>query len=128
MKKINLVVILFTVCAITGFQCKKDFFLTGCLQGKVIDNYCADIIIQVTGGTYDPSLVIASWQDPASGITYSNVFAVENYCEIQKAGIMTGSDISFRIGGYATINDCITCLGIRPTPAKKNIIKLASCP
>ena len=127
MKKIKLLIIIFSVCAITGFQCEKDVFFSGCLRGRVIDAFCADYIIQVTSGSYDTSLVVSSWPDPVTGITYNNVFSVQNFCELQKALIQPGSEISFRIGGHTSSNSCITCMGLRPTPDKKNVIKLSAC-
>ena len=124
----RLLITLFSFVIITGFTCRKDEFLTGCLKGIVVDNYCANIIIQVTEGNYDPSLVNQTWEDPLTGMTYNNVFTVRNYCEVQADGIQDGQTISFRIGEEGLNNSCVTCMGIRPTPSRQNIVKMNQCP
>jgi hypothetical protein len=124
-KSFSLAILMLAVSA-AAFQCKKNNGRTGeCLKGKVIDAMCASYIVQITGGNYDPSLVVNSWQDPHTGNTYTNVFAVSNFCDLQ-GKIATGDEFSFYFTDDAITEDCATCLAIRPTPSKANKVKLTT--
>jgi hypothetical protein len=126
MKSTFIAVLLIGITA-SAFQCnKKDNNRITCLRGKLIDAMCASYIVQITGGDYDPSLVESNWQDPQTGNSYSNVFAVTNFCELQ-GNIAPGDEFVFYFTDTSTFENCITCMALRATPAKANKIRLTNC-
>lgn len=128
MRKILFVPVLLLFFVVTAFQCNKsknECPEGGCLKGVLIDDMCGSIIIKITGGTYDPSRVEASWNDPHTGNTYQNVFTVTNYCDIQ-GRLTKGQEFYFYFKDNFPPPNCFVCLAIRLAPAKKNIISITS--
>jgi hypothetical protein len=109
--------------------CDKENYSSGCLEGKVIDAFCADYIIQITGGEFDRSIADTTWTDPVSGNIYQNVFQVLNYCHLQEKNVSRGDKFYFRLSDMNSGNNCVTCLAIRlgPGPAAANRITITNC-
>lgn len=125
MIKSTFIAILLLTGTASSFQCNKDKNRGACLKGEVIDAMCASYIIKITEGNYDPSLVQDSWQDPQTGNTYTNVFAIANICDLQ-GKLVAGDKFSFRFTDASLKDDCNTCMAIRPTPSKVNKIRLTT--
>jgi hypothetical protein len=126
MIKSTFIAVLLIAVTSSAFQCNKDKNRSQCLRGKLIDAMCASYIVQITAGDYDPSRVENNWLDPQTGNTYTNVFAVSNFCGLQ-GKIAPGDEFNFKFADDAPIEGCITCMALRAAPSKTNKIKLSNC-
>lgn len=129
MLKLSTKIITGLVFLVTALSCNKENFTSGCLEGKLIDAFCADYIIQITDGEFDQFVADATWTDPVSGNVYQNVFRLKNYCPLQERSISNGDTFTFRISNENYVNNCVTCLAIRPGPGPvaANTITLTNC-
>ena len=127
-KKFFLISVLIALFS-SGFQCYKDNprRISGCLKGKLeIKGICMNYVISVKQGNIDPALIETSWQDPVTGNTYQNVFALGSPCSFP-SDINEGDEFYF----YATENssgNCAACLAYRPTPQKHLQISVSKKP
>ena len=113
----------------SGFLCSKDNDrrISGCLKGKLeIEGICMNYIISVKEGEIDPDLIESSWQDPATGTTYQNVFTLEDPCSFPD-NIKEGDEFYFYVTEKSNY-DCIVCLAYRPTPQKHLQISISNKP
>jgi len=116
MKK-TILIPLFFLLIFSGFQCKKDTYLSGCIKGRLeIKGICMNYVIKVVEGTVDPSLIETGWQDPATGIHYQNVFALASPCSFPD-NISEGEEFYFRIVAEDN-KTCAVCQAYRPIPSK----------
>jgi hypothetical protein len=129
MLKLSIKIITGLVFLVTALSCNKETINSNCLEGKLIDAFCADYIIQITDGEFDRSVADATWTDPVSGNVYQNVFRLKNYCHLQERSISNGTIFNFRISKENYTNNCVTCLAIRPGPGPvtANSIILTNC-
>jgi len=112
-----------------GFRCDKEeeTLLSGCLKGKLeIKGVCMNYVISVQQGTYDPSLIEASWKDPITGNTYAKVFALGSLCDFPDT-IKEGDEFYFNVVNK-TDDNCAVCLAYRPVPEKHLQIKVNDKP
>ena len=88
-------------------------FYTGKLVKKGI---CSNLVIEVMDDNFPKDLIEILWIDDFSGISYNNVFALENFCEFP-ISISEGETFRFRINNDPNLN-CAQCLAYTPMPKK----------
>lgn len=113
----------------SGFQCKKSEYLSGCVKGRLeIKGICMNYVIKVLDGGIDPALIESSWQDPSTGITHYNVFALGSPCSFPE-NIKEGDEFYFRVVTEDR-NGCAVCQAYRPVPSKNLKIEVSgkTCP
>ena len=123
------IITLIVLFLIAGFTCKKenDYPISGCLKGRLeIKGICMNYVISIQQGNFDPGWVEASWQDPATGNSYQNVFSLGSYCSFP-ANIDEGDEFSFYVVNKEDQN-CAVCLAYRPKPQKHLVIRVRNTP
>lgn len=98
-------------------SCGKKVNIGPVYSGKIIKNACGNIVVQFTDGT---PMGQARWED--DGKVYTHVFAVQNPCTWNPAGL-TGENIRFRLVGL-TPQQCAQCLMYVAVPDAKYPILL----
>jgi hypothetical protein len=105
--------------------CKKDRVSSGCYKGKLaVKGICSNYTIQVTGGNIDTSLIVGSWRDEQTGVTYKNVFGLGSPCTFP-ARLKEGDEFYFTIDNNS-VQNCVQCMAYYPTPEKKLSISVRS--
>jgi len=122
---IILCILFITITVLPGFRCAKeieDEHLSGCIKGKlIIVGPCAQYVVQVISGDVKSASIAASWLDPETSITYTNVFKVDNYCD--NLPRVVGEEFYFYFIKKKVKNmSCIVCQAARATPAEGNEI------
>ncbi len=82
-------------------------------EAKLVGSFCAYNVVQVIDPSY-PNLG-TSWTD-GHGNTFSNSFAVKNYCDFAKSNLMVGDTFKCKIVKSAKDNQCAVCMGFMETP------------
>lgn len=101
---------------------------SNCAKGKlVVKSGCREYVIQVIQGNIGSSKVTAVWFDLESGVTYNNVFAVSNYCDITDT-LPQGKEFYFDVLDNNPPQGCSTCPRTRPMPDKANSIEVKFTP
>lgn len=122
--------ILWLLCfvVLTGFQCSKEKAApTDCFKARLeIKGVCMNYTIKVLEGTIDPSLIEASWTNPADKTTYQNVFGLASVCNFPP-GLKQGDEFYFSINPNPNTN-CGVCEAYYPTPSKKLHITVWATP
>ena len=129
MQKQLLFITAFVAVVSSGFTCNKDDArrISGCLKGKLeIKGICMNYVISIKEGDIDPSLLEATWQDPVTGNTYQNVFALSSPCNFP-AAIDEGDEFYFYVMDKSP-GDCAVCMAYSPTPQKKLPIIVSNKP
>ncbi len=78
---------------------KIDDPLSDTLTGTFADNPggCGHVVVKVLSGSIADSSVEQFWTDGASGITYTNVFTVKDWIEIDQAQLSVGDTFTFTL-------------------------------
>lgn len=98
-----------------------------CMKGRLeIKGICMNYTIKVLEGTIDPSLIHATWTDPATNKTHHNVFGLASVCNFP-AGIAEGEEFYFTLNDHPDTS-CGVCKAYHPTPPKKLHIKVSKAP
>ena len=85
--------------------------------GKLVkEGICSNLVIEVMDENFPNDLIEISWIDEFSGISYNNVFGIENFCEFPNS-ISEGETFRFRINNNQNLN-CAQCLAYTPMPKK----------
>jgi len=100
------------------FSCTKDeendsIYYTGKL---VKEGICSNLVIEVMDDNFPKDLIEISWADEFSGISYNNVFGLENFCDFPNS-ISEGETFRYRIDNDPNLN-CAQCLAYTPMPKK----------
>jgi hypothetical protein len=93
-------------------SCSKKVKVGPVYSGKIIKSACGNIVVQFTDGT---KMGQSRWED--NGKVYKHVFAVENPCTWNPAGV-TGENIRFRLVRL-TPQNCEQCLIFVTVPDTK---------
>ena len=90
---------------------------TNFYTGKLVKvGICANFVVEVMDDNFPKDLIETSWIDEFSGISYNNVFGIENFCEFPNS-ISEGETFRFRINNNQNLN-CAQCLAYTPMPKK----------
>ena len=90
---------------------------TNFYTGKLVkEGICSNLVVQVIDDNFPKDLIEISWVDEFSGISYNNVFGIENFCEFPNS-ISEGETFRFRINYNSNLN-CAQCLAYTPMPKK----------
>jgi len=90
---------------------------TNFYTGKLVKvGTCAIFVVEVMDDNFPKDLIEISWIDEFSGISYNNVFGIENFCEFPNS-ISEGETFRFRINNNQNLN-CAQCLAYTPMPKK----------
>jgi hypothetical protein len=94
-----------------------------CYKGRLeIMGICGNYTIKLLEGNIDSNLIQKSWVNPVSGMTHTNVFALENTCDFPRT-LKEGDEFYFQIRSNEG-NNCSTCLATYPKPDKKLSIQI----
>jgi hypothetical protein len=108
-----------------GFQCRENYELgpgPDCYKGKLeVKGLCMNYTISVVEGNIDTSKIQATWTDPTTNKTYSNVFGLLSYCSFP-SNLNEGDEFYFTISEQ--VNNCGTCLVYYPQPSKRLYISV----
>lgn len=101
---------------------------SNCAKGKLVARTnCREYVVQVIQGNIGSNRVTATWFDLESGVTYNNVFAVSNYCDITDT-LPQGKEFYFDVLDNTPPQTCTTCPRTRPVPDKGNSIAIKFTP
>jgi len=90
---------------------------TNFYTGKLVkEGICSNLVVEVMDDNFPKDLIEISWIDEFSGISYNNVFGIENFCEFPNS-ISEGETFRFRINNNQNLN-CAQCLAYTPMPKK----------
>ena len=90
---------------------------TNFYTGKLVkEGICSNLVVEVMDDNFPKDLIEISWIDEFSGISYNNVFGIENFCEFPNS-ISEGETFTFRINNNQNLN-CAQCLAYTPMPKK----------
>lgn len=134
MKKGLLTTLLVVTLLMLGSSCKKDksnkecnLPQFKCYKGRLeIKGMCGNYSIKVLSEDINPNLFQTQWQNPRTGETHTNVFALKNSCDFPSS-INEGDEFYFRIISAAEKN-CGVCTGYYPTPDKAHFIDVLDTP
>ncbi len=103
--------------------CNEKTKNSGIYKGRLeIKALCMNYTIKVMEGNMDTSLTVASWTDPVSKKSYTNVFGLGSRCNFP-SNIQAGDEFNFSIDASPVI-DCPVCMAYYPTPPKNLAIKV----
>jgi hypothetical protein len=121
-RKMKLFTFLFAIC-ILAIQCKKSSTPGTVLTGKLIVNGpCLHYVIQLEKGNIDTTNLVASWFDRDNDSTYTNVFAISNYCTFGDYGLQKGDVFTFQIDSNSPAQNCPNCMIVVAVPPKENAV------
>jgi len=120
--KLSFLLFITGICAL---QCKKNGAPNGpVLTGKLVVNAaCGHYAIQVLDENIDSSEIVASWKNPDTDSTFTNVFTVANICSFQSLGLSQGDIFTFQLDANPSAQTCAVCQIYYPTPGKVNSVK-----
>jgi hypothetical protein len=126
--KYPVLALLLSFVLLSAFQCcKEPVQAPTCYKARLeIKGVCMNYTIKVLDSAFDPSLIQASWTDPATGQTYQNVFGLASSCDFP-ADIAEGDEFYFILNDNPNMT-CGVCEAYRPTPSKKLRILAAKAP
>src|SRR5215208_2457488 len=111
------------------FICNKKIEIpaSGCFKGKLeaIPN-CGAPVVKILEGDLSKINHMPSWTQLYTGLIFTNVFTVENYCYPGERNISEGEEFYFILADNPGRQDCIICAAAIPVPPEKNIIKIIS--
>ncbi len=99
--------------------------LTNCYKGRLeIKGICDNYTIKLLEGDMPSGLIDALWTNSVTGLTYQNVFRLENPCAFPET-TKEGDEFYFQV--LATNNEsCVNCKALYPTPSKGLNIQVLS--
>ena len=107
-------------------RCNKEQPAGTCFKGRLeVKGICSNHTITVLEGSIDPATVEASWTDPNTGKTYSQVFALGSPCSFP-ASINEGDEFYFTL--QAPVQHCAVCEAWYPKPSKALAITVLDKP
>lgn len=107
----------------TVITCKKNketgnTETSTCYTGRLeIKGLCLNYTIKLLKGPLDTNLIEKSWQDPQTGKTYENVFALGSYCTFPP-DIKQGDEFYFTLDDKPSPLQCVVCQAYYPKPTK----------
>ena len=113
--------LIFSVICLCNIHCKKDSHSGDTVYtGRLIVNGpCEHYAIELTGGNMDTSLIVKSWLDTDNDTTYTNAFAVANYCTFGANGLQKGDVFTFTINPEPMAQTCPICATAVAVPQKQ---------
>lgn len=105
---------LILLVAFCCFACRRSTLIpppSPTLTGTVVENPgCGHFIVKVLSGTFADSSVEKSWTDSMTDSTFSNVFTVRNFMQMQQAQLVQGDTFSFTLNGAVPDSIYFTCM------------------
>ena len=93
------------------------------LTGRLIVNGpCEHYAVQLLNGTIDTANIVSSWYDTDNDSTYTNAFAIANYCTFGANGLRLGDVFTFRIDPNPMAQTCPICMIAVAVPSKYNAV------
>src|ERR1700744_1968064 len=86
----------------TGFSCRRSQEIPAPqLTGQLVEFAgCSHYVVKVLSGPItDSSVLVPTWTDTSTQVTYSNVFSVKNWINFQQAGVALGDTFTFTLNG-----------------------------
>jgi hypothetical protein len=106
----KLLLILLSLICLCNVNCKKDAPVDTVYTGKLIVNGpCDHYAVAVTSGNIDTALVVTSWLDTDNDTTYTNAFAVANFCTFGAGLLQKGDVFTFTIDPNPMVQTCPIC-------------------
>ena len=100
---------LFFLVVLFGLACRHSTLIpskitntsSDTLTGTFADNPggCGHVVVKVLSGSIADSSVEQFWTDGGTGITYTNVFTVKDWVEIDQAQLSVGDTFTFTLNG-----------------------------
>ncbi len=119
----KLSLILLSLVALISFQCNKSTPVSAAFTGRLIVNGpCEHYAIQLLKGYIDTANIESSWYDSDNDSTYTNTFAVSNYCTFGVNGLQSGDVFTFQIDPNPTAQTCPICAIAVAVPSKYNAV------
>lgn len=121
------------LAALCCFACRRSTpvpFPPATVTGTVVENPgCGHFIVKVLSGTYADSSVEKSWTDSVTDSTFTNVFGVRNFMQMQQAQLVQGDTFRFTLNGPVPDSIYMTCMIVpynmpSATDNVTNIVKL----
>lgn len=100
------------------------------ITGTVVENPgCGHFVVKILSGSYPDSSVESSWTDTVTKTTFTNVFTVGNFVQMQQAQLAPGDTFGFTLNGpvpEGIYNTCAIWPYNMPTATNNvtNIVKL----
>ena len=116
-----LLVVMIQSCDKSNFDCDNP------IRGKLVRNTCVDPLVQILDSNYFH--LGENWTEPpatGSGISYQNVFVVDNMCKWYRAGVSEGEEFYFCVLDEDNETHCAVCAMWVPSPDKRLKIKVRS--
>lgn len=115
--------LIFSVICMCNIHCKKDTPANTVYKGRLIVNgACNHYAVEVTSGNIDTALVVTSWLDTDNDTTYTNAFAVANFCTFGVNGLQKGDVFTFTIDPNPMVQTCPICAIAVAVPPKQNAV------
>jgi len=115
--------LIFSVICLCNIHCKKDSHGGGgdtVYTGRLIVNGpCEHYAIELTSGNMDTALIVKSWLNTDNDTTYTNAFAVANYCVFRANGLQKGDLFTFTIDPNPMTQTCPVCATAVAVPQKR---------
>ena len=125
----KLLLILSVIC-LSNIHCKKDTPVDTVYTGKLIVNGpCDHYAVEVTSGNIDTALLVASWLDTDNDTTYTNAFAVANFCTFGASVLQKGDVFTFTIDPKPMVQTCPICgIAVAVPPKQIAVINVHKVP
>ncbi len=109
-----------SLVSLISLRCHKSTPASTVLTGKLIVNgSCEHYAVQLLKGTIDTANIEASWHDTDNDSTYTNAFAVFNYCTFGSAGLQLGDVFTFEVDPNPMAQTCPICFSGVAVPSKQ---------
>jgi hypothetical protein len=118
-KSLMLLLLLFSA---TSFHSRPR---TEVFKGRLeLTGTCGQRVVSIISSNADDVTLVRKWKDPVSGKNYENVFAVQNFCDLD--AYKPGDVFYFRFAKPNQAKVCTSCLMYRPVPNLNGFIKLVT--
>jgi hypothetical protein len=120
---VKLSLIILGLISLIGFRCSKNTPASTVFTGRLIVNGpCEHYAIQLLKGHIDTANIESSWYDSDNDSTYTNAFAVSNYCTFGVNGLQLGDVFTFQIDPHPKAQTCPICAIAVAVPSKYNAV------
>jgi hypothetical protein len=125
----KLLLILSVIC-ICNVHCKKDTPVDTVYTGKlIVDGPCDHYAVEVTSGDIDTALIVSSWLDKDNDTTYTDAFAVANFCTFGATLLQKGDVFTFTIDPNPMVQTCPICgIAVAVPPKQIAVINVHKVP
>jgi hypothetical protein len=96
---------------------------TEVFRGRLeLSGTCGQRVVSIISSNADDVSLVRKWKDPVTGKTLENVFAVQNYCDLD--AYKPGDVFYFRFAKPSPGKVCTSCLMYRPVPNLNGFIRV----